>query len=281
MDYNTFANIFNKTIFEQSKPKLLETIAKEPKRYIGLFRPTKPKGKLLQNLLQSHEIRMGNAFEVLFETYFKLLGFQILPKTFLTDKLNLDQCFKNGDKIYFIEQKMRDDHDSTKKRGQIENFEKKLNLMIKKYEDNNLIGIFYFVDPDFRKNETYYKNELAKMQNAYNINLYLFYGKELFDFINNSSIWDEILNYLTRWKNSIPDLPELNFDLDPEKTFNEIKDLQPMIFRRLFEDKKIFNDIILTLFPERKTLIYLLDYFKQKSKIGIYKTLYEELNALL
>ena len=72
MDYSKFESIFNKEIFEQSKPKLLETIAREPNRYIGLFRPTKPKGKLLQNLLQSHEIRMGNAFEVLLEVYFRI-----------------------------------------------------------------------------------------------------------------------------------------------------------------------------------------------------------------
>ena len=42
MDYNKFESIFNKEIFEQSNPKLLETIAKEPNRYIGLFRPTNP-----------------------------------------------------------------------------------------------------------------------------------------------------------------------------------------------------------------------------------------------
>ena len=45
MEYNKFKDIFNKEIFEQSKPKLIVNIAKEPNRYIGLFRPTKPKAK--------------------------------------------------------------------------------------------------------------------------------------------------------------------------------------------------------------------------------------------
>lgn len=49
------------------------------------------------------------------------------------DVLNIDQCFKRGNKVYFIEQKIRDDHDSTKKRGQIQNFEKKLDIMLIKY----------------------------------------------------------------------------------------------------------------------------------------------------
>jgi Holliday junction resolvase-like predicted endonuclease len=198
MNYDKFETIFNKEIFERSKPKLIETIAKEPNRYIGLFRPTKPKGKLLQNLLQSHEIRMGNAFEVLLEAYFEILGYKILQKKFPDEKLDIDQCFKNSDKIYFIEQKMRDDHDSSKKRGQKENFEKKLNLMIKKYGDKNLTGIFYFIDPDLRKNENYYQDELSKMKKDYKTELYLFYGKELFEFIKSPSVWDEILDYLKK-----------------------------------------------------------------------------------
>lgn len=42
------------------------------------------------------------------------------------ESLELDQFAKKDNTYYFIEQKMRDDHDSAKKRGQIDNFEKKL-----------------------------------------------------------------------------------------------------------------------------------------------------------
>jgi hypothetical protein len=63
MEYQKFKNIFNEIIFEKSKASLVKKIAKHPNRYIGLFRPTKPKAKILQNLLQSHEIRFGDAFE--------------------------------------------------------------------------------------------------------------------------------------------------------------------------------------------------------------------------
>jgi len=132
MEYEKFENIFNREIFERSKAKLIENIAKEPWRYMGLFRPTKPKGKLLQNLLQSHEIRMGDAFEVLFEEYFKASGYWILLKSFPSKKLKIDLCFKDENNIYFIEQKIRDDHDSSKKRGQVFNLENKLKLMIGK-----------------------------------------------------------------------------------------------------------------------------------------------------
>jgi hypothetical protein len=277
MQYTKFKNIFNETIFEESKAVLIEKIAKYPNRYIGLFRPTKPKAKILQNLLQSHEIRFGDAFEEIIEEYLKEFGHEILNKRFINDdkdELNLDQCFKDKNTIYFIEQKIRDDHDSTKKRGQIGNFEKKLNEMVNKYGEKNLVGIFYFIDPDLQKNKNFYKTELEKMANDYGVKLYLFYGVELFDFLRQGKVWNEILEYLEKWKKEIPDFPETNFDIDPESSFEEIKSLSPALYRKLFQDDIIFNEIILTVFPEKKTLRLLLDYFKQKSSEKIiYKTI--------
>ncbi|MEJ5245654.1 MAG: restriction endonuclease [Bacteroidota bacterium] len=283
MDYNLFKQIFNETIFEKSKADLLEKISNSPSRYVGLFRPTKPKAKILQNLLQSHEIRFGDAFEIIIEEYLKIKGCNILPKRFTNnngDVLNIDQCFRKEDKVFFIEQKIRDDHDSTKKRGQIQNFEKKLNVMLTKYEENELVGVFYFIDPELVKNKNYYSNELCKMTNDYNVETHIFYGKALFDYLDYSDIWDEILKYLAIWKNEIPNLPEINFDIDAAHTFNEIKDLKPLVFRKLLENEEVFNEILLTLFPEKKTLKLLHQYYSQKQET-IYKTISKKLNERL
>jgi hypothetical protein len=62
MAYEQFKGILNKEIFEESKSTLMEKISKNPMRYIGLFRLTKPNSKInydeLQpchhNLLQRH-----------------------------------------------------------------------------------------------------------------------------------------------------------------------------------------------------------------------------------
>ena len=178
MEFNQFKQIFNETIFEKSKADLLEKISSSPSRYIGLFRPTKPKAKILQNLLQSHEIRFGDAFEIAIEQYLIIKGCTILPKKFTTDtgeNLSIDQCFLKENKVYFIEQKVRDDHDSTKKRGQIENFEKKLDIMINQYSEEELVGLFYFIDPDLVKNKNFYVSELKKMTTDYNVETQIFY----------------------------------------------------------------------------------------------------------
>lgn len=282
LQYEKFNEIFNNEIFEKSKSKLLENISNNPKRFIGLFRPTKPKGKILQNLLQSHEIRMGNAFEKILTEYLRADGFVELQKNYYYKgkELNIDQCVKKDNEIYLIEQKMRDDHDSSKKRGQIDNFESKINVMIDNYGETNLTGIFYFIDPDLLKNKNYYQTELKKLSDSYNIKIELFYGKELFEFFNYNDAWDEILNYLEIWKSQIPDIPEINFDLEPEISFNEIKDLEPKIFRKIFDNQEVFDQILLTLFPERKVLKILYDYFNSKNQ-SIYKNLANKLKSKL
>jgi hypothetical protein len=120
------------------------------------------------------------------------------------------------------------------------------------------------------------------MTSDYKVETQIFYGKTLFEYLGYSDIWDEILEYLAEWKKEIPDLPEINFDLDAQHTFEEIKDLRPLVFRKLFSSDEIFSEILLTIFPEKKTLYLLLDHFKYKSKQNkIFGTLAEMLSEKL
>lgn len=269
MRFEDFKKVFDGTIFEKSKADLLEKIAKYPDRYIGLFRPTRPKAKILQNLLQSHEIRFGDAFEAVIEEYLKLLGYELLPKRHRNSKdevLNLDQFFRANGKVYFIEQKVRDDHDSTKKRGQIRNFEDKLVALTGQYAENELEGIFYFIDPALKKNRNYYGPELEKMKADYGVSTHIFYGQEMFTHLGLDHVWTEILDYLKRWKEEIPDLPEINFDIDAEETFAEIKDLSPTVYRELILKDLVFNPLMKILFPTGRTLQLLEAEFAKNPK---------------
>lgn len=268
MEYKLFHDILNKQIFESSKCDLLEKIVKYPERYIGLFRPTKPKAKILQNLLQSHEIRFGDALEILFEKYFTQLGFTTLPKKIKIEKeyLNLDQLFTDDKYIYFIEQKVRDDHDSTKKRGQFTNFEKKITALIQEYDETKLKCFMYFIDPGLTKNKKYYTTEIIKIQTDYKIYTKLCYGKELWDDIIHPEIWKELLEYLEKWKKEIPDMPSINFDDDAESTFEEIKCLDVSVFRKLFNNQIICTELLPIIFPQNKTLKLLNKYFSQLEK---------------
>ncbi len=279
MDYKKFCNILNKHIFEGEKRELLKKIADRPERFIGLFRPSKPGTKILQHLLQSHEIRFGDALEELIEEILKDLGYSILPKSITTangEQLSLDQFFTDGKNYYFIEQKIRDDHDSTKKRGQIANFEAKLEELFKTYK-NKLIGIMYFIDPDLVKNKNFYISELNRLNEYYKVPLYLFYGKELFEFLKSPEYWEKLLDWLTQWKESLPEIPEINFDTDPQDSFEEIKDLEIRYWRKLLENKKLWEEgIIKAIFRSGETLRVILNYFITQSSAP-----YQKLSKLL
>ena len=279
MDYKKFCNILNKHIFEGEKRELLKKIADRPERFIGLFRPSKPGTKILQHLLQSHEIRFGDALEELIEEILKDLGYSILQKNITTangEQLSLDQFFTDGKNYYFIEQKIRDDHDSTKKRGQIANFEAKLEELFKTYK-NKVIGIMYFIDPDLVKNKNFYISELNRLNEYYKVPLYLFYGKELFEFLKSPEYWEKLLDWLTQWKESLPEIPEINFDTDPQDSFGEIKDLKIRYWRKLLENKKLWEEgIIKAIFRSGETLRVILNYFITQSSAP-----YQKLSKLL
>src|SRR5574344_1661892 len=74
IDNEHFLKRFNSKIFENSKIELLSQITDYTERYIGIFRPTKPKMKIIQNITQSHEIRFGDAMEIIIAEYFEKSG---------------------------------------------------------------------------------------------------------------------------------------------------------------------------------------------------------------
>jgi hypothetical protein len=51
------------------------------------------------------------------------------------------------------------------------------------YKDNEINGITYFVYSDLMKNKNYRKKELISLSEDYKINTYLFYGKDIFGYL--------------------------------------------------------------------------------------------------
>lgn len=293
VEYEIFKSKLNKRLFDGSAKDLLEKIAQYPDRYVGIFRPTKPKTKLIQNITQSHEIKFGDALEEIFEIYFNVLGFELLPKilpqTETTDNkaYNIDQLFKKGQSIYLIEQKVRDDHDSTKKVGQFTNFEKKYFEVSRKYAGQCITPVMWFIDPSIQKNKNYYLGEMSKMANSYGCSPKLCYGEELFtehvadDLAPCNHMWNEIIDHLTRWKEELPDMPEVNFDLNSASVFTEIKDISPSVYRRIFDHNDITEQILPILFPECMVLRLLRNHFQaiyDEKQMPIYKSLCQKID---
>ena len=280
LEYDFFKSQLNSKLFEDSYSDLLRKIAENPERYIGLFRPTKPKTKLIQNITQSHEIRFGDALEYIFERYFEACGFILHTKRFRTTdntELSIDQLFSRGNTLFMIEQKVRDDHDSTKKVGQFDNFENKYYALTQRYNDYTIVPIMWFIDDSLTKNKNYYLGRMESMSSDYCCSPQLYYGEKMFasyggvpDF--DDEIWQETLSYLQRWKDTLPDMPEINFDNESRTVFEEIKDLPPLVYRKLFGNEEIIRQIFPIIFPEGTVLEMLSNYFLSKRE-SIYNTL--------
>lgn len=122
LSYNKFlkrieSKLSNNRVLYQ---KLLEKMIKEPSRYVSDSRINSFEMKVLQNILQSKEIKFGSFLEEIVSEYIEINNFQLFNKNIKNTNqqtLLLDHLFSDGSNYYFVEQKIRDDHDSTKKAG--------------------------------------------------------------------------------------------------------------------------------------------------------------------
>ncbi|WP_051622769.1 HpyAIV family type II restriction enzyme [Mycoplasmopsis primatum] len=204
ISYDEFTDLLNKKIKTGNEfyVDLLENIISNPSRYSGIFRLTNAKTKLIQNVTQCNEIKFGEFIEEIVTYYIERLGYQNLKKNIKDNEsenwLNTDQYFTDGSAFFLVEQKVRDDHDSTKKRGQFNNFHEKIKLIRNINKGHKLNAIMWFIDDNLTKNKKFYESEIKKLSYK-NTDIYLFYGSEFFHSLNNGAeAWNEFTSYLTR-----------------------------------------------------------------------------------
>ena len=247
IDYEEFKQLLQLKIKtgDEFYVELLKTVIDNPYRYCGLFRLSNAKTKLIQNVTQSNEIKFGDFMEELITTYLSKLNYTILSKDLGIDdngdRLNVDQIFFKDNILYIVEQKVRDDHDSTKKRGQFQNFYKKIVLVRKKYPQYHFVAIMWFIDDSLVKNKNYYNSEIDRTKNDFkDTELHLYYGKEFFENLPNSeNSWEEILNYLKklRVENSAEILSIPDFGSSPE-IYKALLDLPSRYWKKLISDEE-------------------------------------------
>ena len=291
MDQTRFEEILNQHIFNpEEKATLLRKIAQNPDRYIGIFRSTAPRLKLFQNLLQSREIRFGDGMEEVISELLAEKGFIHQPKRLPTsadEEKSCDQYFFSPNilKYYLVEQKVRDDHDSSKKKGQFKNFEDKI-VYLKSIHGSTLIGVMYFIDPSLKKNRHYYEAELSKLSSELDVPLYLFYDGELFDFLEIPDVWQFLKLALPKWQQSVPVNIEFDYDNDLEESWRVIQTVEIGVWYKLIMNDALWEgQIVQALFSKGAVLKLLLNTFNEQGtsvvKIGRHKVAYAELASLL
>lgn len=257
MSYDEFSKRLNDHLLEGDDLylELLRTVIKNPSRYTGIFRVSSAKTKLIQNLTQSQEIKFGDFMEEIITEYIHRLGYKNLKKLTSTSEgqpLNYDQLFTDSKgNLYMIEQKLRDDHDSTKKRGQFENFLLKAKTLGPLYPEKSAVkSIMWFIDPSLIKNKKYY-DEQMKLTKVSRTEMKLYYGEALFsEFFMRKDAWEEITSHLLNNKLSrstevltIPD-----FDTS-EKMLSILKRLNSSEKSKLLSNEKQYIQLRRELFP--------------------------------
>lgn len=75
-----------------------------------------------------------------------------------------------------------------------------------------------------------------------------------------------MITYLERWKKTLPEMPEVNFDNNADLAFEELKDLEPYIYRKILNNTKIVDDLFPIIFPKGTVLYRLTHYFSSKDE---------------
>ncbi len=137
--------------------------------------------------------------------------------------------------------KIRDDHDSSKKRGQYQNFQKKISLIHEKFPNTHLDASMWFVDDSLEKNKNFYLDEMVN-DKFENVALHLYYGGEFFANLKNGLVaWEELLHILKEYR-----LKHVNDDVEipdfgkSKHIYNALLKLPTKYWNKLISDKREF-----------------------------------------
>ena len=272
--HEELVNVFSKYIFDQASVNyrqqiiinVLDKITKEKKRIIGFLRFQTIKEKLTQCISQSYEIKTGYILEDFFE---KLFGFYFNNLNKIINGYECDQLFEDDNYIYLIEQKIRDDHDTSKRGGQVENFAQKIAALEEKciQENKRLKAYMWFVDDNFKKNMTFYTEKLSHIHNEYTENVALYYGRTIVDLLlGNTEIWDNFVESFIATKTAYTSdisgtINDYDFDNDPDGiVFRKLKRNKARTLIDLFYSDD-YAEVRRSLFPDNVMLNNIKEYF--------------------
>lgn len=264
--------LFNEKLFREiltSEPEdFLLKVCKNYKRIGTNFQVVSFEDKLKQYHSTSMGILLGNALEVIIREYLVDKGAILLPEDYVRG-MKCDQIFSFCGKIVLIEQKIRDDHDSTKKRGQV------LNYVSKKDQINEINeevkSTMWFIDPFFQKNQKFYREEIGD-ELLYGEEIELFF-KEVFQDDRCKGFFKELENFVAKQRETLVSLNLVDATVDyKELTPRELLDIlsdeynKEGIAKHLFGGAIPYEGILVEALLRRKTPINqeLISLLKEK-----------------
>lgn len=216
--------------------------------------------KIAQYYYTSLGIKFGNCLEKLVKEVIIENGGEYVERRI--GDYDCDQLFIYDGTIYLIEQKVRDDHDSSKKRGQVDNYLNKIEVIKEKYPEYELKSCCWFIDPMFHKNKNYYLKELSEDE--------VLYGKDIDKFLP-FEIYDEVQGEVVELRETITTASFLDNKVD----YHDYTAAKILPLFRAGDTDKIVN-----MFFKDFSYKGLLEYCENSRKTVANKELIEVLKTL-
>ena len=194
MNSISISQIFKKHFGESLAKYIAKKIDAEESTSEFLNAPFSLEQKAINSIVMSSNIRYGDFIEEVVRTFLEENKIKVNK-----NKKNYDLYFKIGKKIYIGEIKMRDNHDSTKKRGQIDNLINKCEAEKMDSSNSFISAIFFFIDNSQVKNYKYYKSEFEKAIKSKKIDDYdIFYGDDFFKKLKLDKKWKDLKRIISK-----------------------------------------------------------------------------------
>ena len=199
MDKKRIKEIFDKHFSKLGEYFDEKVIQNKDKLFNDFYRiPLTIKDLISGTIFNTCNIRYGDFLEEIINEFLMENGVNIS----LVDKKkgNYDLLFKIDDILYVGEIKIRDNHDSTKKQGQISNLIEKASLQKEKNPNIKVIAIFFFIDPNEKKNGKFYLDQLNLCVEKHIFDDgKVFYGDEIFKELGFYKEWNKLKNEITNF----------------------------------------------------------------------------------
>jgi hypothetical protein len=252
----------------------LEKLADSPERLVGILHANSFELGSITSFGISRNNSFGNALEKIFRkivenngwdskiTSYKLSDHEIIisGKT----SISVDHVFCKGGTVVFIEQKIRDDHDTSKWSGQWNNFKDKLESLVKIYSDKEVVGVMWMIDSSLTRNKENYKRSIESLTDNYQNKALLVYGNEIDDVFNKfedtkGEYYNLLYSFIEQWyeKNEIipnDKIPEVNFDKYPDEVLKVFNSMSKKKLLKLFSNEVVIKEVFPVIFPNKQAI---------------------------
>lgn len=250
-----YLSIMNKEVPGDFMVSTLDKIVINPQVFNSDLSANSFSLSLISSYGQSRNIKYGNAIEKVFSKILQENGWTIKNTNYKLEDYSLtgidvgnptkkavsvDHVISYEDKVILIEQKIRDNHDTSKWEGQLENYKVKYTALEKIFskDEKTVYGIMWMVDPTYHRNKDAYQSKLASLGNFPIDKNFVLIGHDIDEKLNelmdgdSKEYFEKLRSFLEGYHKQTAGVPDCNLESEKvEYCFKKLKNTTEEICR--------------------------------------------------